>query len=391
MKKNVKYRHKRLLLITGKKSSNFQKFEFIKISRIILIIMILLIIFIIAYYLLFHYNNKYQETNGYSNLKKENIINSNVLNILENYQYNKTNRDELIPYLNYIEYAKEGIFLNKNKYKASNNPKISIIISLFNREQYIKSALRSVQNQDLLDIEIIVINDLSTDNSSEFVKEYQKEDQRIILLENKENMGTLYSKSIGALYAKGEYIHSLDSDDMLCNRKYLSIVYNEAIKGNFDLIESKAIYIKETEKKIDFRHPYWVVLWSKLIRKELYLNSIFSIGIDVLKMKVKTLDDDIFALSLFVSKKPEKLNVIGPAHFLHKSGHVYFGNKKNLSNIKIFCRNFLNTIRAFYVFNNPFSYKYGKALFDNHFLRGACSSSINPEEIKEFDKTKFKL
>ena len=226
MKKNVKYRHKRLLLITGKKSSNFQKFEFIKISRIILIIMILLIIFIIAYYLLFHYNNKYQETNVYSNLKKENIINSNVLNILENYQYNKTNRDELIPYLNYIEYAKEGIFLNKNKYKASNNPKISIIISLFNREQYIKSALRSVQNQDLLDIEIIVINDLSTDNSSEFVKEYQKEDQRIILLENKENMGTLYSKSIGALYAKGEYIHSLDSDDMLCNRKYNRIKSN---------------------------------------------------------------------------------------------------------------------------------------------------------------------
>ena len=190
--------------------------------------------------------------------------------ILNNYEYNKTEKYDLIPYLKYIEYAKEGISLNKIKYNNKNIPKISIIISLYNREQYIKSTIRSIQNQNLSDIEIIIIDDLSTDNSLKYVKEYQKEDPRIILLENKENMGTLYSKSIGVFYSKGEYIQSLDSDDMLCNKKYLSIAYDEAIKGNYDFISSKALYIEEIKKKIFVKYPFWVVLWSKLIKKEIY-------------------------------------------------------------------------------------------------------------------------
>ena len=172
---------------------------------------------------------------------------------------------------------KKSVLLNKIKYNKSSIPKVSFVISLYNREQYINSTLRSIQNQDLSDIEIIVVDDLSTDNSSTYVRKFQVEDPRIILLENKENMGTLYSKSIGVLYARGEYIQSLDSDDMICNKKYLSIAYNEAIKGKYDLIESKALYIKETKKSMYYRNPFWVVLWSKLIKKEVYLNTIYNV------------------------------------------------------------------------------------------------------------------
>ena len=124
----------------------------------------------------------------------------------------------LIPSPDYYElYCRCNLTFNTKKFKSSSKPKISIVISLYNREQYIKYALNSVQNQELTDIETIVVDDFSTDNSVNAVKEFQKYDSRIILLENKQNKGALYSKSIGALHAKGEFINSLDSDDMFCN------------------------------------------------------------------------------------------------------------------------------------------------------------------------------
>ena len=56
-------------------------------------------------------------------------------------------------------------------------------------------------------------------------------------------------------------------------------------------------------------------------------------------MKVKTLDDDIIALSMFIGKKSKKINIIGAAHFIHKSEHIYFNAFMNKPNAIIFCRN----------------------------------------------------
>ena len=391
MKKNVELNNEHFSFISRKKTNFFKKYKFIKILRIILIIMTFFMFLIIAYKILLYYKYTYQVNNNYHYFEKEKLIDSNIEDILNNYKYNKTEKYDLIPYLKYIEYAKEGISLNKIKYNNTNIPKISIVISLYNREKYIKSTIRSIQNQNLIDIEIIIIDDFSTDNSSKYVKEYQKDDPRIILLENKDNMGTLYSKSIGVLYSKGEYIQSLDSDDMLCNKKYLSLAYDEAIKGNYDFISSKALYIKETKKEISVKYSFWVVLWSKLIKKEIYLKSIYNVGIKVLKMKVKTLDDDIIALSMFIGKKSKKINIIGAAHFIHESEHIYFNAFMNKPNAIKFCRNLLITIKAFYEFDNPSSFGYGKFLFDNHFLKGPCKSNVDKEEIVKLNKTKPKI
>ena len=204
-------------------------------------------------------------------------------------------------------------------------------------------------------------------------------------------MGTLYSKSIGVLYARGEYIQSLDSDDMICNKKYLSIAYNEAIKGKYDLIESKALYIRETRKSMYYRNPFWVVLWSKLIKKEIYLNKIYNVGINVLKMKVKVLDDDMIALTLFLGKRRKRLNLVGIAHFIHLSQHIYFNAFDNKKNAIIYCRNFWNTVKAFYAYKNPRSFHYGQFLFNNYFLRGPCQSKVNWKEIVELKKSIHKI
>ena len=96
----------------------------------------------------------------------------------------------------------------------NDSPKIIVVIPCYNSEKYIKHTIRSVQNQNMKNFEIIVINDNSKDNSLNIIESLQKEDKRIKILNNNKNMGTLYSRSIGALNSKGEYIFPLDNDDM---------------------------------------------------------------------------------------------------------------------------------------------------------------------------------
>ena len=378
MRHKKKYVNKKLLLL--KKEENIHKKKKNNYILIVIIVLFVLILFLLIKILAFKKNNNLNSPN-------EEIINSNVEAILKNYSYNSTIKEELKPYLKYIEYFKNGKLFRKINLTNINNPRISIVISLYNREQYIKSAIRSVQNQNFSDIEIIIVDDFSTDNSTKYVKEYQKHDPRIVLLQNKENMGTLYSKSIGVLYAKGQYIHSLDSDDMFCNPFYLSLSYNKAIEGNYDFVASNGLYINQMKKTIKFRKPFWVVIWIKLIKREVYQNSIFKLGIDILKMKVVTLDDDIIASFLFLGKRAINLPNVGVAHFTHESQHVYFNAFQNREKAKIFCRHMLKTVKSFYMFKTSGGLKYGQFLFNYLFNnRSRCFSFCKPEEINELIK-----
>ena len=89
-----------------------------------------------------------------------------------------------------------------------------MIIPLYNCEKTIKPTLHSIQYQNMSEIEIILINDCSTDNTSKIIEKAQKYDHRIKAIKNNKNMGALYSRSIAALMTKGEYIFGLDNDDM---------------------------------------------------------------------------------------------------------------------------------------------------------------------------------
>ena len=387
MKNKLKFYQENTILIKRKKKNFIKKNNKLIISLYIVLIIILLFSLII---LINKINNSFKKkhannNNNSSDFAIDKIVNSNVENLLQKYTYNSTIKKEIKPYLKYIEYSKNGFIFNKSDHIKYDKPKVSIIISMYNRGQYINSTIRSIQNQILFEIEIIVVDDFSDDNSIYYVKNLQKEDPRIILLQNKENMGTLYSKSIGVLYAKGEYIQSLDSDDMLCNRNYLNIMYNKAIKENFDFIGSQAIYINELKKSIYNRTPFWVVIWSKLIKKEIYLDSIYEIGIDILKLKVKTLDDDIIALDMFINKHASFEPIIGVVHYTHESSHVYFNSFNNNENYKRFCTNMLTTIKAFYMFKNPLGRKYGKDMFKNIYNKDQCSQ-FSDLDVKELEK-----
>ena len=114
-------------------------------------------------------------------------------------------------------------------------PKVSIIVPVYNVEKYLKQALESAVNQTLNDIEIICIDDCSTDNSLNILKEYQLKDKRIKVIEQKENKGQGVARNLALDIAEGEYIMFLDPDDWL-ELNACEIAYNQISRNKNDIV-----------------------------------------------------------------------------------------------------------------------------------------------------------
>ena len=136
----------------------------------------------------------------------------------------------------FIDKCMKGILINKDLIKPIEKPKISVVIPCYNCKGYILKALRSIQNQDFNNLEVVIINDFSSDDTLSYLDQLKIEDPRIKILNNKKNMGTLYTRSVGSLSAIGKYIFPLDSDDMFLDKDVFSTISNIADKGNFDLV-----------------------------------------------------------------------------------------------------------------------------------------------------------
>ena len=91
-------------------------------------------------------------------------------------------------------------------------PKVSVIVPVYNVEKYITRCLTSLINQTLDDLEIILVNDGSQDNSEQIIRQFKKEHSNIIYV-TKENGGLSSARNFGLIYATGEYVAFLDSDD----------------------------------------------------------------------------------------------------------------------------------------------------------------------------------
>ena len=164
------------------------------------------------------------------------FIHSNISlisNINTLFLYIKT-QYEIITIENYLKLCNNFKFLKK--FEKTYNPKISIISPIYNRELFIIRFLRSIQYQNFEDIEIILVDDCSSDNSLEKIKEYKKKDERIVLITNKKNKGTFIARNIGVLYAKGKYIIIPDPDDII-SKNILLICYKYAEKYKYELIK----------------------------------------------------------------------------------------------------------------------------------------------------------
>jgi glycosyltransferase involved in cell wall biosynthesis len=168
------------------------------------------------------------------------IISSNTINILNLYQKYKNIKD-FKNIENYLNICNKKKLINNKKFKRNINPKVSIICPNYNRGKYLLRLLRSIQNQFFDDIEIIIVDDFSMDNSIKLIERYQKEDERIILIKNNKNKGTLINRNIGIINSSGKYIIMPDADDIL-SENILKTCYESAIKNNIDIIRFN-IYI----------------------------------------------------------------------------------------------------------------------------------------------------
>ncbi len=112
-------------------------------------------------------------------------------------------------------------------------PKISLIIPVYNSENFLQDALYSVENQTFKDVEVIIVNDGSTDGSAEIIDKFLKRNKNFRVI-NQENKGLGFTKNVAIRQAKGEFVAFLDSDDFLAP-DFLSELYNLATKNNADI------------------------------------------------------------------------------------------------------------------------------------------------------------
>lgn len=118
--------------------------------------------------------------------------------------------------------------------------KISIIVPVYNTEKYLKKCLDSLINQTLKDIEIICINDGSPDNSLKILKEYEKKDKRIKIIDQ-ENQGVSVARNNGIKIANGEYIGFVDSDD------YVDLDFYEKLYNDSDNVELCSTFLDNSK------------------------------------------------------------------------------------------------------------------------------------------------
>ena len=222
-------------------------------------------------------------------------------------------------------FNKEIINFEGKRNLISLNPKISVIIPIYNGGKYLNYSLKSVQNQNMKDIEIIIIDDNSNDNSLEIIKNYMKTDKRIRLIENRENRKILFCKSLAVLNSKGKYIIELDQDDMFIKNYAFDFIYNESEKYELDLLNFKYISGKNIDKipkinnnisddniieiqpelKFSIFKPNIIILWGNLIRSDLYKKIIYNLWPIIINYKIIFQED--FLITFFFINLCQKI------------------------------------------------------------------------------------
>lgn len=205
--------------------------------------------------------------------------------------------------------------------KNDMNPKISIIVPVYNVEKYIHKCVDSILNQSFKDFELILIDDGSPDNCGKICDEYASQDSRVIVV-HKENGGQATARNAALDIARGEYIGFVDSDDYIESDMY-EILYNMCIENDCDISNcSSTIYYKD-RKVVNGGHKFMIhdrkeamkvvtegvlydeCLWTKLIKKSLLENIRIPTGI--------AYEDTAFTYKLI--DRAEKICCIGKAKY----------------------------------------------------------------------------
>lgn len=227
-----------------------------------------------------------------------------------------------------------------------NSPKISIFLPIYNKEKYIKRSIGSIQRQTLKNIEIIPVNDGSTDKTLEILKELAQKDKRIKIINNKKNYGSLFSRAMGILKSKGEYLMCLDPDDKYKSQNNLKFLYNKAKSYNIDVLSFFILYLPgrwKSGKYSDFnkimKQPeiYQIAfnknnllndfyITNKLIKRELFENAYKLFKKYIFWKKWNYYEDNIWSILIY--------KYANTSMFINKIIYIYYQNKDSVMNNK---------------------------------------------------------
>ncbi|GGM31887.1 glycosyl transferase [Paraliobacillus quinghaiensis] len=151
----------------------------------------------------------------------------------------------------------------------SNEDKISVVVPVFNRQKYIKRCLDSLTNQTFRNLEIIIVDDGSTDNSVEMIRDYIESsiDKNIYLITLKENKGVSYAKNVGIESAKGNLIGFVDSDDFIELNMYEKL-YEKYKETNADIVDCDYAIQSETNNIKRISIPNYIFQLSEKEQKK---------------------------------------------------------------------------------------------------------------------------
>ena len=215
--------------------------------------------------------------------------------------------------------------------------KVSVIIPVYNVENYLRKCLDSLVNQTLKDIEIIVVNDGTTDNSQEIINEYVKKYPKKVVSIIQENGGQGAARNTGLLHAKGEYIGYVDSDDYVEENMYeelykkakeedsdIVICGNNVVKENYELFSKEDVDKEFLLGKMD--------VWNKIYKKNIIVDN-------KIQFRSKVWYEDLdFTMKVYFSSK--KISYVDKPlyNYLLREGSTMNNNniKRNLELIEAF-------------------------------------------------------
>ena len=203
--------------------------------------------------------------------------------------------------------------------------KVSVIIPVYNVEPYLRRCLDSLANQTLKDIEIICINDCSPDNSLSILKEYAEKDERINIIDFKENQGVSVARNTGIEIAKGEYIGFVDPDD------YVDLDFYEKLHKKAKETDADMVKAGQKRKKVGWikEYPYFVCK-NKSKYYDILNHTCYIYRVNFLKKYqinypkgIKFSEDTVFlAKTLFYSNKIEIVDNVFYHYILREYGAV---------------------------------------------------------------------
>ena len=245
----------------------------------------------------------------------------------------------------------EEKLINSNININNNKPLISVILPTYNKEHTLMKSIRSIQNQSLKNIEIIIVDDCSTDKTKQHYNNLLETDSRVRIFNHVKNLGVWRSRIDGFLYSNAKYVIHFDPGDIYEDNYVLEDLYNIISKYNIDSIKmacrfiydynnisnyKNSVVIKDNFTQIAYRPDIWKYnyhyfkmngwIWNRIARKNIFSKSLYSLSNRMLNV-YKNFCEDQWWNKLF--------NKISYSYLIIKRyGYLYFKDGKGAGDYK---------------------------------------------------------